>query len=56
LKPTTKTIADSGASLKKQLEDYQAAIFISIARALSKEASADVKTDNQGKFKFKKPY
>lgn len=48
-----KTIADSGASLKKQLEDYQAAIFISIARALSKEASADVKTDNQGKFKFK---
>ncbi len=48
-----KTIADSGASLKKQLENYQAAIFISISRELAKDASADVKTDNQGKFKFK---
>lgn len=47
-----KTIADSGAELKHQLEDYQAAVFISIARALTKQASADVKTDNQGKFAF----
>ncbi len=47
-----KAVADSGAQLKRQLEDYQGAIFVSIARELAKEASADVKTDNQGKFKF----
>ncbi|MFQ3598440.1 MAG: hypothetical protein SNJ55_07965 [Chloroherpetonaceae bacterium] len=47
-----KAVADSGAELKRRLEDYQGAIFISIARELSKQASADVKTDNQGKFKF----
>ncbi|MFN3345645.1 MAG: hypothetical protein ACK4XY_07980 [Chloroherpetonaceae bacterium] len=47
-----KAVADSGAQLKRQLEDYQGAIFISIVKELTKEASADVKTDNQGKFKF----
>jgi hypothetical protein len=47
-----KAVADSGAKLKRQLEDYQGAIFISIVKELAKEASADVKTDNQGKFKF----
>ncbi len=47
-----KAVADSGAELKRRLEDYQGAIFISIVRELSKQASADVKTDNQGKFKF----
>lgn len=47
-----KAVADSGAQLKRQLEDYQGAIFISIVKELAKEASADVKTDNQGKFKF----
>lgn len=48
-----KAVADSGAELKRRLEDYQGSIFISIVRELSKHASADVKTDNQGKFKFK---
>ncbi len=47
-----KAVADSGAQLKRQLEDYQGAIFISIVKELAKEAAADVKTDNQGKFKF----
>lgn len=47
-----KAVADSGANLKRRLEEYQGSIFISIVRELSKQASADVKTDNQGKFKF----
>ncbi|MGQ9806449.1 MAG: hypothetical protein ACUVRP_10300 [Chlorobiales bacterium] len=48
-----KAVADSGAELKRRLENYQGSIFISIVRELSKHASADVKTDNEGKFKFK---
>ncbi len=47
-----KAVADSGAELKRQLENYQGTIFISIVRELSKQASASVKTDNKGKFKF----
>ncbi|MCS6988704.1 MAG: carboxypeptidase-like regulatory domain-containing protein [Chloroherpetonaceae bacterium] len=47
-----RAVADSGAKLKRELENYRASIFVFIAKELSKQASAEVKTDNQGNFKF----